>query len=436
MSPAGSSLSSPTPTASTETRSGVRARSRTARPLLVIGGILLVVSAVRVFVGGGDDLTSSGTTRTAITITVPILLAGLGGLLSERSGVVNIGLEGMMILGTWFGAWGGYRFGPWWGVALAAIGGGFGGLLHAVAVVHFNVDHIVSGVAINLLAPGIARYLANEVFTPVGGGATQSPDVGADTGVMSMPFLAGGDLFGWTTPDPLLWIEDKGWYLVSDVAGLVGGAMRDIPWLAVVAYAFVPIIGFVLWRTRIGLRLRSSGENPGGAESLGVNVYRMRYLAVIASGALAGTGGAMLVIENASIYRENQTGGRGFIGLAAMLFGSYRPVGTMGGSLLFGYVDGLQRRSPETVHAALLLIAALAVAGLVVGVVRRRRQLASMSAITAGIAVWYWATSEEVASDLVFVAPYAVTLVVLAIKSQRVRPPAADGQPYRRGDDR
>jgi general nucleoside transport system permease protein len=411
-------------------------RSRTARPLLVIGAVLFVVSAVRVFVEGADDLTSSGTTRTAITITVPILLAGLGGLLSERAGVVNIGLEGMMILGTWFGAWGGYRFGPWWGVALAAIGGGLGGLVHAVAVVHFNVDHIVSGVAINLLAPGFARYLANEVFTPVGGGATQSPDVGANTGVLSVPMLAGGDLFGWSTPDPLRWIEDKGWYLVSDLSGMIGGSMRDIPWLAVLAYAFVPIIAFVLWRTRLGLRLRSSGENPGGAESLGVNVYRMRYLAVIASGSLAGIGGAMLVIENASIYRENQTGGRGFIGLAAMLFGSYRPVGTMGGSLLFGYVDGLQRRSPETVHAALLLIGALAIAGLAIGLVRHRTKLAIMSGLTATVTLWYWAVSEDVAGDLVFVAPYAVTLVVLAIKSQRVRPPAATGQPYRRGDDR
>lgn len=418
------------------TPSTARIRSRTARPLLVVGAVLLVVSAVRVFVDGADDLTSSGTTRTAITITVPILLAGLGGLLSERAGVVNIGLEGMMILGTWFGAWGGYRFGPWWGVALAAIGGGLGGLVHAVAVVQFNVDHIVSGVAINLLAPGFARYLANEVFTPVGGGATQSPDVGADTGVLSVPLLAGGDLFGWSTPDPLRWVEDKGWYLVSDLAGLIGGSMRDIPWLAVLAYAFVPAIAFVLWRTRLGLRLRSSGENPGGAESLGVNVYRMRYLAVVTSGALAGIGGAMLVIENASIYRENQTGGRGFIGLAAMLFGSYRPVGTLGGSLLFGYVDGLQRRSPETVHAALILIGALAIAGVAFGLIRRRPRLAIMSGLTASITIWYWLVSEDVASDLVFIAPYAVTLVVLAIKSQRVRPPAATGQPYRRGDDR
>jgi simple sugar transport system permease protein len=131
----------------------------TRRVLLAMGGALLMLSVVRVLTGA-DDLTSSGTFGAALRLAVPIGLVGLGALYAERVGVANIGLEGMMILGTWFGAWGGWMFGPWEGVALGLVGGALGGLVHAVATVTFTVDHIISGVVINILGAAVARYLS------------------------------------------------------------------------------------------------------------------------------------------------------------------------------------------------------------------------------------------------------------------------------------
>src|SRR3954454_23218012 len=127
----------------------------------VSGGVVLNI------VQGLDDtslLTAEGSSRAMLRCGVPILLAGLGGLFSERAGVVNIGLEGMMVLGTWFGAWGALEFGPWWGVLIGALGGALGGVLHAVATVQFCFDHVISGVAINILAPGFTRFMSSEVF--------------------------------------------------------------------------------------------------------------------------------------------------------------------------------------------------------------------------------------------------------------------------------
>ena len=163
--------------------------------------------AVLNIVQGFDDtslLTAEGSSRAMLRWGVPILLAGLGGLFAERCGIVNIGLEGMMVLGTWFGAWGALQFGAWWGLVFGALGGALGGLLHAVATVQFGVDHVISGVAINILGPGFARFLSSEVFDKKfknqGGSITQSPRV-PTVGRFTFPFLAGGDLFGWQTPD-------------------------------------------------------------------------------------------------------------------------------------------------------------------------------------------------------------------------------------------
>ena len=145
--------------------------------LLLVAAGLLAFSAVRV-ITGADDLTSSGAVRAALAAAVPIGLAGLGGLWSERAGVINIGLEGMMILGTWGGAWGALTFGVWGGIIAGAVCGALGGLLHALATVTFNVDHIVSGVAITILAFGLARFLSSLTFANMaGGGDTQSPNV-------------------------------------------------------------------------------------------------------------------------------------------------------------------------------------------------------------------------------------------------------------------
>jgi simple sugar transport system permease protein len=410
-----------------------RGRRIDPRRLLLLAGALLVgMSVVRV-VTGANDLTSSGTFGAALRLAVPILLAGLGGLYAERTGVVNIGLEGMMILGTWFGAWAGVQFGPWWGVVLGVAGGALGALVHALASVTFGVNQIVSGVAINIIAAGVARFLSVIAFTGHGGGATQSPQVSATLPRFTVPFLAGGGLFGWDTPDLLGWLERRHWFLIGDLAGLLGGLMRNLSILTVLAILLVPATFLFLWRTRLGLRMRAAGENPWAAESLGVRVYTMKYLGVVISGALAGLAGAFLVFEAAGIYREGQTGGRGFIGLAAMIFGNWRPTGVAAAASLFGYADALNLRSNAAIHALLLFIG---VALLVLGAwyAWRRRFVGAGIALAVGVLMLLWyALTETVAREFIFITPYVATLLVLTVASQRLRPPAADGVPYRRG---
>ena len=402
----------------------VKARKlNTARVLLLIGLGLIVLSAVRV-ITGADDITSGGAMSAALAAAVPIGLAGLGGLWSERAGVVNIGLEGMMILGTWGGAWGALEFGVWGGILTGAIAGALGGLLHALATVTFNVDHIVSGVAITILSLGLARYLASFTFAKMqGGGVTQSPNV--------------PQLPHWSVPgvSALNGLERKGWFVISDLAGILRGLFTDVSALTVIAVVLVPVTYYVLWRTSFGLRLRSCGENPHAAETLGVNVYRYKYYGVVISGALAGLGGAFLSMVASSIYREGQTAGRGYIGLATMIFGNWRPGGLAAGATLFGYTDALQlRRGSESVHALLLFIAVVLVAIGAYQLVRGGRTVGVASiGIAALAAVWYFA-SDAIPAEFVQAMPYVITLVVLALASQRLRPPAADGQPYRKGE--
>ncbi|MFF4291645.1 ABC transporter permease, partial [Streptomyces sp. NPDC001633] len=216
--------------------------------LLVIAGVLVLTSAVRL-ITGAEGITSTGQMSTALRLAVPIGLAGLGGLWAERAGVVNIGLEGMMILGTWFGAWAGYQWGPWAGVVFGILGGALGAVLHAVATVTFNVNHIVSGVALNILALGATRYLSKFTFENAAGGSSkQSPPIDS-LGTFSVPGLS-----GWLDT-----LNQKHWFFVSDIAGLVGGLLTDLSPLTVVAVALVPITWWVLWRTAFGLRLRSCG---------------------------------------------------------------------------------------------------------------------------------------------------------------------------------
>ncbi|MGH2579968.1 MAG: ABC transporter permease [Actinomycetota bacterium] len=412
---------------------GEKGRRLEARRILyLLGLVILLLSAVRSFTGA-SDLTSSNTYGAALRLAVPILLAGLGGLYAERTGVVNIGLEGMMILGTWFGAWGGVEFGAWWGVVLGILGGAMGGLVHAVATVSFGVNQIVSGVAVNILAAGVTRFLSVIAFTGHGGGATQSPQVTSNLPNLTVPVLAGGKSFGWQSPDLLGWFERQRWFLVSDVAALFRGFMAELSILTVITLLLVPATYFFLWRSRLGLRMRSAGENPEAAESLGVPVYTMKYLGVLISGALAGLAGAFLVLEAAGIYREGQTGGRGFIGLAAMIFGNWRPTGVAAAAGLFGYADALNLRSAQAVHA-LLLFVAIALLGLAIWYLIRGRISACLLAGAIGVLVFVWyAVAEDVPRQFIFITPYVATLLVLAVASQRLRPPAADGLPYRRG---
>lgn len=371
------------------------------------------------------QLTSSGTTQAAVRLLLPILFAALGGLWAERAGVINIGLEGMMILGTWGAAWAGYQWGPYAAVIGGLVFGALGGLLHAVATVSFGVNHIVSGVAITLLGMGVTKYLSTLVFFPVSQNPRQSPRVeGFET--FSIQPLADG----------LAAVEDEQRVFLSDAAGLLGGLLSGLTPLVVLGFVLVPASYLLLWRSSFGLRLRSCGENPVAAESLGVDVYRYKYVALIISGGLAGLGGAALTLNPGQLgYLEGQTGGRGYIGLAAMIFGNWRPGGLLAGSALFGYVDGVQLRAGgEAVHALLYGASILAVVMAVLWVLQRRWQPAAIALVAGALVYALYFNTESVPREIAAYAPQIVTLLVLAVASQRLRPPAAVGLEFRRGE--
>lgn len=389
---------------------------------VLVVAVIAVVSLVRI-ISDTDDISSAGTIRAAIIATCPILMAALGGLWAERAGVVNIGLEGQMILGTWGAAFFTYHGGPWVGVLGAALFGVIGGLLHALATVTFGVDHIVSGVAINLIGAGSATFLAEAIFPDLEGGGPRQL-VGLDSPMkITVPGIS----------DASLDLAGKGWFFISDVAAFVGALTTSLSTLSIVVFALVAISAWVLWRTSFGLRLRSCGENPQAAETLGVNVYLYKYIAVVISGGLAGIGGGFLALVASSGFNTGQTGGRGYIGLAAMIFGNWRPGGLLAGALTFGYTDSLRLRNADAVHALLLLLAI----GLLAFAAFRAVQGSWRSGVGIGVVgalllVWYLGT-ETVPRDFTSMTPYVTTMLVLALGAQRLRMPAADGLPYRRG---
>jgi ABC-type uncharacterized transport system permease subunit len=420
--------------------------SRYHLALIGLAALILLMSLVRVL-SGQNDITSSGTFSAALLLSVPIGLAGLGGLWAERAGVVNIGLEGMMVMGTWFAGWAGYQWGPWVALVAGLLAGALGGLIHAVATITFGVDHIISGVAINLLGPGITRFLSEVLYgegtsaAKAGAGITTSPAMAWEAPEPSLPLLSSG-------PDLLGVLERSHVFLISDLAGIVRGLTSQVNVLVILAVLLLPLTYFVLWRTAFGLRLRSAGENPWAAESLGVNVYRIKYVAVVVSGAFAGLGGVFLVFVSTK-YVEGQTGGRGFIGLAAMIFGNWRPGGLAAGAALFGYADGLQLRSSEAVTsfflfgAVLLLVyigmrvrAMLASDQPAEIVARGARQYTMVAAAVVGVVVliWLFLTVGKLPNEFVFITPHVLTLLVLLVASQRLRMPKADGVRYRRGE--
>ena len=383
---------------------------------------IAVVSLVRI-ITDTNDLDSTGTIRAAIIATCPILMAALGGLWAERAGVVNIGLEGQMILGTWGAAFFTYHYGPWVGILGAALLGLIGGLLHAVATVTFGVDHIVSGVAINLIGAGAATYLAEAIFPDYeGGGPRQLVGLDPPTNI-TIPGVS----------DAAGSLADHHWFIVSDVASVVEALTTNISSLSLVVFALVVASALILWRTSFGLRLRSCGENPQAAETLGVNVYLYKYIAVLVSGALAGIGGGFLALVSSSGYSASQTGGRGYIGLAAMIFGNWRPGGLLAGALTFGYTDSLRLRDTHAVHSLLLLVAVALIAITVLRIVRKQIAGAVAMAVPgAALLVWFLST-DSVPRDFTSMTPYVTTLFVLALGTQRLRMPAADGRPYRKG---
>jgi simple sugar transport system permease protein len=230
----------------------------------------------------------------AVRLATPLLLAALGGLYSERSGVINIALEGLMLAGAFTAAVATHYSGnPWVGL-LAAVAAGIGvALIHGVACIRYRADQVVSGTAINILFLGVPALLSGALFESTG----------------ATPQIPRGELL------PLAPI--------------------------VLAFALVPATWWVLNRTPFGLRLRAVGENPEAADTAGVNVARLRYAGVMISGALAAIGGAYLSIGQASLFTRNMTAGRGFIALAALIFGKWRPVQTMLACLLFGAAEAL-----------------------------------------------------------------------------------------------
>jgi ABC-type uncharacterized transport system permease subunit len=283
------------------------------------------------------------------------VFGALGGIVCERSGVINIGLEGMMLMGAFFGIYGADLFGSWLlGALLGMAAGGALALVHAVFSIALRADQVVSGFAVNFLALGITGY----VFVAHYG------DRGTPDGIPRVPDV--------TLP---------GIEAIAFFGDAIGRASL-LTWLALL---LVPLLALFLFRTPRGLRLRSVGEKPLAAESVGVPVIRTRYLAVIASGVLAALGGVYLSIAFLGSFSQNLTQGRGYIALAAVIFGGWRPGLALAGALLFGFSSALAQRLPAFSESTAVLFQAL---------------------------------------------PYVVTLIVVAGVIGRSRPPAAIGVPY------
>jgi general nucleoside transport system permease protein len=324
---------------------------------LAVIGVGLAVGATRTDVGKLEVVVSWGAlTAAMLRFATPLTFAALGGLVSERSGVVNIGLEGMMLMGAYFGAWGADVTGSWvGGVVIGVIAGMALAVIHAVFAVLLRADQIVSGFALTFVGLGLTDYLFIDTYGTQG------------------------------TPDNLPAVPDIS--LPTDSLGFIGDAISQQNLLVWLALASVLIVWLVLWRTRLGLRLRSVGENPRAAETVGIDVIRIRFMAVVVSGGLAALGGAFLSIGFVHSFSQNMTAGRGYIGLAAMIFGRWHPVGALGATLLFGFGSALAQRLPELSSQAATLFQAL---------------------------------------------PYVLTLIAVAGLVGRSRPPAADGIPYQR----
>ena len=321
----------------------------------VIGGIGAVVST-RSGVGNLEAVfVWSALFAAMLRFATPLILAALGGILCERSGVINIGLEGMMLMGAFFGIFGADLTGSWLlGSLLGMAAGAALAVLHAVLSVGLRADQVVSGTGVNLLALGITGYVFIAHYGDQGtpGSVPRVPDV--------------------TLP------------LIEDIP-FVGDAFGNASVLTWVALILVPLMALFLFRTPGGLRLRSVGEKPRAAETVGVPVIRTRYIAVIASGAFAGLGGVYLSIALLGSFSQNMTDGRGFIALAAVIFGNWRPLGALAAALLFGFSSALAQRLPEFSESTAVLFQAL---------------------------------------------PYVLTLIVVAGVIGRSRPPASIGLPY------
>jgi simple sugar transport system permease protein len=315
---------------------------------------------------------------TTIAVATPLTLGALAGVLCERAGVVNIGIEGMMLTAAFFGCSGAlYASGLWHlpplaslllGVVVAVIAGGLMGLLHAVLSVTFKVDQIISGTVLNLLAIGLTGFLNRQLFFeragPFGGHMPRSP------GVLPRLHL------------PVL----------SDLP-VVGRIFEQQP-ITLAAIVLVAVVHFGLFRTRWGLRARAVGEHPKAAATVGISVRRVRYASVVLGGCVAGLGGAYFTLESIPSFEPLMTNGRGFIALAAMIFGNWAPAGAWAAALVFGAAQALQ------INLQLF-----------------REQIPPS-----------WSFLQQ--SSIVGLLPYLLTMLILTGVIGKTTPPAADGQPY------
>jgi general nucleoside transport system permease protein len=322
----------------------------------IVGGGLSIL-AMQSSVGNLDQVFTASLIASMLVFATPLTYGALGGMFSERSGVVNIGLEGMMLMGAFWGIWGADKTGSWvWGVGIAMLSGGLLALVHAFFAIHLRADQIVGGVAVNFLALGITGYFFVQLYhgNNIPTGVSQVPDIN------------------------LAKESNHGFFAESF------GHLNLLIWVAIL---FVPLSYIVLFKTPIGLRIRACGEHPRAADTVGINVYLVRYGCVVLSGVLAAMGGAYLTVGYLNTFNENVTAGRGFIALAAMIFGNWKPYGAFGATLLFGFSTALAYRLPVYSANAATLFQAL---------------------------------------------PYVLTLIAVAGVIGRTVPPAADGRPYKK----
>ncbi|HEY6891189.1 MAG TPA: ABC transporter permease [Solirubrobacter sp.] len=298
----------------------------------VVAGVIGIVGGYAATQSGETNLKSvvvwGALLASTLRYATPLTFGALGGLFSERSGVINIALEGMMLIGAFFGAWGADVTGSWLlGIVIAIAAGAVFAGLHALFAITFRADQIVSGTALNLLAVGITGYLYVQIYGTEGtpDDLPRVPDVNLP--IKSVPFF--GDVFG--SLNLLVWV----------------------------ALAMVLVTWVVVFRTAWGLRLRSAGENPLAAETAGLSVVRTRYLAVMVSGGLAAMGGAFLSIGFLHTFSQNMTAGRGFIALAALIFGRWRPGAALAATLLFGFGSALAQALPVFSPSGAVLFQAL-----------------------------------------------------------------------------
>jgi ABC-type uncharacterized transport system permease subunit len=321
----------------------------------VVGGIGAVVATKSGVANLEKVFVWSALVAATLRFATPLLFGALGGIISERSGVINVGLEGMMLMGAFFGIFAADVFDSWFlGMLAGVAAGGVLALVHAVFSIALRADQVVSGVAINLLSLGLTGYVFIAHYGNQGtpGSVSSVPDV--------------------TLP------------LIKD-AGFLGDAIGGASLLTWVALLLVPLMALYLYRTPGGLRLRSVGEKPRAADSVGIPVLRTRYLAVISSGCLAGLGGVYLSVGLVHSFNQGMTAGRGFIALAVVIFGGWRPYGALAGACLFGFSSAVAQRLPAFSESLAVLFQAL---------------------------------------------PYVLVLVVVAGLIGRSRPPASIGIPY------